>query len=181
MWFFEVTQSNVAWLYNITLWKSSPGHYDEPCAAVRLQNNLQWNWLNLFPFLHEVCDWADLESRYLNKMMTHNYHGESLTYNLKNHVHSYFNFVRKFQEKWSILELTEKMSLLKTEKIYLPLQWDFQTVVVKFSHFCWGVHCVLTWKILLWFLWTTEQIAALRQIWLMSKQDDLDLSTELII
>lgn len=144
MWFFEVTQSNVAWLYNITLWKSSPGHYDEPCAAVRLQNNLQWNWLNLFPFLHEVCDWADLESRYLNKMMTHNYHGESLTYNLKNHVHSYFNFVRKFQEKWSILELTEKMSLLKTGKkytchcseIFKRLSWSSHTFVEAFI-VCW--------------------------------------------
>ena len=181
MWFFEVTQSNVAWLYNITLWKSSPGHYDEPCAAMRLQNNFQWNWFNLFPFLHEVCDWADLESRYLNKMMSHNYHGESLTYNLKNHVHSYFNFVRKFQEKWSILELTEKMSLLKTEKNILA-------IAVRFSNGCREVLTLLLWrslcadlKILLWFLWTTEQIAALRQIWLMSKQDDLDLSTELII
>ena len=177
MWFFEVTQSNVAWLYNITLWKSSPGHYDEPCAAVRLQNNLQWNWLNLFPFLHEVCDWADLESRHLNKMMTHNYHGESLTYNLKNHVYTYFNL-----RKIIYFRIDGKNVFIKDrKKIYLPLQWDFQTVVVKFSHFSWGVHCVLTWKILLWFLWTTEQIAARRQIWLMSKQDDLDLSTELII
>lgn len=148
---------------------------------MRLQNNFQWNWLNLFPFLHEVCDWADLESRYLNKMMSHNYHGESLTYNLKNHVHSYFNFVRKFQEKWSILELTEKMSLLKTEKNILA-------IAVRFSNGCREVLTLLLWrslcadlKILLWFLWTTEQIAALRQIWLMSKQDDLDLSTELII
>ena len=148
---------------------------------MRLQNNFQWNWLNLFHFLHEVCDWADLESRYLNKMMSHNYHGESLTYNLKNHVHSYFNFVRKFQEKWSILELTEKMSLLKTEKNILA-------IAVRFSNGCREVLTLLLWrslcadlKILLWFLWTTEQIAALRQIWLMSKQDDLDLSTELII
>ena len=54
-------------------------------------------------------------------------------------------------------------------------------VAVKFSHFfLWRSLCT-DLKILLGFLWTTAHIAARRQIWLMTKQDDLDLSTELII
>ena len=139
MWFFEVTQSNIAWLYNITLWKSSPGHYDEPCAAVRLQNNLQWNWLNLFPFLHEVCDWADLESRYLNKMMTHNYHGESLTYNLKNQVHTYFNLRKMIYfriDGKNVFIKDRKKCTCHCNEIFKRLSWSSHTFVVAFI-VCW--------------------------------------------
>ena len=50
--------------------------------------------------------------------MTHNYHGESLTYNLKNHVYTYFNL-----RKIIYFRIDGKNVFIKDrKKIYSPLQ-----------------------------------------------------------
>ena len=66
--------------------------------------------------------------------MTHNYHGESLTYNLKNQVHTYFNL-----RKMIYFRIDGKNVFIKDRKNVLA-------IAVRFSNGCREVLTLLLWR-----------------------------------